>query len=71
MSNLSTLTPSDRINRRQAAEYLGVSINTLTCWASERKGPAFYKPGKQCMYKIADLDQFLESRRISFEQVPL
>ncbi|MCO6413528.1 MAG: helix-turn-helix domain-containing protein [Thiogranum sp.] len=65
------LKPTDRLDRREAAEYLGVSPNTLTCWASEKKGPPFYKPGKRCLYKVEDLDAFLESRRVAFEQVPL
>lgn len=67
----TTFKPTDRIDRQAAAEYLGLAYNTLQQWASEHKGPPFYKPGKKCMYKVADLDAFLESRRVSFEPVPL
>ncbi|HCF4553571.1 TPA: helix-turn-helix domain-containing protein [Pseudomonas aeruginosa] len=67
----ASLKPNDYLKRRDAAEYLGVSFNTLTCWASEKKGPPFYKPGKHCLYKVAELDAFRESRRVAFEHVPL
>lgn len=61
--------PDNRLNRREAAEYIGVTFNTLTCWASAHKGPPFYKTGKGCRYLISELDAFLESRRVSFEQL--
>lgn len=69
--DFSTLKPADRIDRWKAAEYLGNSYNTLTVWASQKKSPPFYKNGKRAMYKVADLDAFLESRRVEFEQVPV
>jgi len=70
-TSTASFKPTDKLERRDAAEYIGVAYNTLQQWASDRIGPPFYKPGKKCLYKIADLDAFLESRRISFEQVPL
>lgn len=71
ITTTSALKPTDKLGRREAAEYIGISFNTLTCWSSEKKGPPFYKLGKKCLYKIADLDAFMETRRVSFEQVPL
>lgn len=71
MTDFSNLKPTDRLPRREAAEYLGNTYNTLTVWASQKKGPPFYKTGKKCLYKVADLDAFMESRRVSFEPVPL
>jgi excisionase family DNA binding protein len=65
------LKPANRLNRLEAAEYLGTTYNTLTVWASQKKGPPFYKTGKKCLYRVADLDIFLESRRVSFASVPL
>ncbi|WP_296751557.1 helix-turn-helix domain-containing protein [Thiobacillus sp.] len=68
MTDFSNLKPIDRLDRREAAEYTG---NTYTVWASQKKGPPFYKTGKKCLYKVADLEAFMESRRVSFEPVPL
>ncbi|SFU77224.1 helix-turn-helix domain-containing protein [Nitrosospira multiformis] len=71
---MTTPTPANttatRLNRREAAEYIGTSFATLTCWASRRKGPIYYKTGKLVWYLKSDLDAFLESRRMAFEQVP-
>ena len=40
MTDYSTLKPTDRLPRREAAEYLGNTYNTLTVWASQKKGPS-------------------------------
>lgn len=69
--DFDNLKPNDKLDRWQAAKYLGNTYNTLTVWASQKKGPPFYKPGKRALYKVVDLDAFLESRRVEFEQVPL
>ncbi|EJC63256.1 hypothetical protein QWA_06595 [Alcaligenes faecalis subsp. faecalis NCIB 8687] len=71
MTDFSALKPTDRLTRREAAEYLGNSYNTLTVWASQKKGPPYYKNGKCATYRVADLDAFLESQRVEFEQVPV
>lgn len=71
MTNFSTQKSINRLNRLEAAEYIGTTYNTLTVWASQKKGPPFYKTGKKCLYRVADLDIFLESRRVSFASIPL
>ncbi len=60
------------INRKEAARYLTerhfkVSANTLAKWASEGKGPPFSKMGRHPIYKISDLDAFLQA---SFKPAP-
>lgn len=69
--DFDNLKPTDMLDRHQAAEYLGNTFNTLTAWVSQKKGPPFYKPGKRAMYRVADLDAFLETRKVQFEQVPV
>lgn len=69
--DFSTLKPDDKLDRWQAAKYLGNTYNTLTAWVPQKKGPPFYKNGKRVHYLKRDLDAFLETRRVEFEQVPL
>jgi hypothetical protein len=59
------VSPESRgfLNRETAAEYLGCSKNTLQTYASTGlvKLP-YVKLGRNCYYKICDLDKFIESR---------
>jgi hypothetical protein len=71
MTTASTIQPNDLLERKDAARFLGLSPNTLTCWVTRKKGPPFFKPGKKALYKVADLQKFLDDHRVSFEQVPL
>jgi len=44
----------------EAAEYLGVSPNTLRCWRSQRRGPRYYKTSKRMVrYLAEDLDAWM------------
>ena len=46
---------------KDAAEYLGVSINTLRNWANEDKFPVHRNPiNNYRLIKIVDLDQLME-----------
>lgn len=53
-----------RLNREDAAKYLGCSEHTLARWASEKRGPPYFKLGRNAWYLISDLDAFIESRRV-------
>lgn len=52
-----------RLTRKQAAEYLGVSVPTLARWASKGSGPSYYVIGGQARYRIPDLDNYVEACR--------
>ena len=54
-----------RLNRKQAAEYLGVSPNTLARWAWI-KSPSipYYRLGQKTVYDQDDLDRFLAKNRV-------
>lgn len=55
------------LNRNEAAEYLGVSVNTLANWAcTGLKKLPYYKIGKKVMYKLDDLENFIEAGRKEF-----
>ena len=48
-----------RLNRQQAASFLGVSASTMARWAWERRGPAYHRPsGGRVFYNIDDLIAF-------------
>lgn len=67
-----SLKPSDRLNTAQAAAFLGLSPNTLTCWRSRKQGPRYYRfGGKLVSYEVSDLQAFLLTKRVEFEQVPI
>lgn len=66
-----SLNPADRLKTPQAAAFLGLSPNTLTCWRSRKTGPAYYFNGKVALYEVRDLVKWLESRRVTHEPVPL
>lgn len=47
-----------------AADYVGLSPATLSTWRSRGKGPIYVKLGRSVVYRIADLDAFLEDNLI-------
>ena len=49
----------------QAAKYLGVSESTLRKWSDEGRVPAFSTPGGHRRFRTRDLDDFLESLRVT------
>lgn len=63
MSNSEISKYGKKLNRKSAAEYLGVTEGTLAVWASTgRYRLPFIKVGRKVFYTLADLDAFLESR---------
>jgi excisionase family DNA binding protein len=54
---------TDRMSREQAAEYIGVEVQTLAAWAcAGRYGIPYTRVGRKCFYKRSDLDKWLDSR---------
>ncbi|GEM78501.1 helix-turn-helix domain-containing protein [Vibrio breoganii] len=63
MSNELMSRFSDKMNRKAAAEYLGVTEGTLAVWASTgRYQLPFIKVGRKVFYTLKDLDAFIEGR---------
>lgn len=53
------------LDTRQAAEYLGLSPETLESWrCRDAHGMTFYKLGAKVLYDKADLDSWLDERRV-------
>ncbi|RVU20475.1 DNA-binding protein [Streptomyces antnestii] len=43
----------------RAAEYLGISPNTLYVWRHRRQGPPSFRMGRRVMYRISALDEWV------------
>ena len=51
-----------RMDRNNAAKYIGRAVKTLAMWAMEGKGPPVHKIGGRCFYYRNDLDAFIEGK---------
>lgn len=52
------------LTTKEAAEYLGISPRTLEKWRSIRalgKGPSWHELGSKVIYRVDDLDSYLQS----------
>ncbi|MFI5525198.1 helix-turn-helix transcriptional regulator [Streptomyces platensis] len=47
------------LNLTKAAEYLGISPNTLYIWRHRRQGPPSFRMGGRVMYRISALDDWV------------
>lgn len=53
---------SNLLTRVEAAEYLGVTAQTLAVWAcTQRYSLPFVKIGRLVKYRLDDLNQFIEN----------
>jgi len=50
--------PDGRVNRNDAAAYLGRRPKTLAMWATEGRGPRIVRVGGRCFYWLDDLRRF-------------
>ncbi len=56
----------DLLTRKEAAEYLGITVNTLAVWACAKRYPLPYvKIGRSVKYRRSDLDNFIKRRTIT------
>ena len=54
------ILPDGRMNRKNAAKYLGCRKNTLAIWHSQGKGPKCVKIGGLVFYFKSDIDAFIK-----------
>ena len=45
-----------------AAAMLGLSRGTLANWRAEGRGPRYIKSGKQILYRVSDLEAWLDAQ---------
>lgn len=53
------------LNLQKAAEYLGISANTLYVWRHRRQGPPSFRMGRRVMYRISALDKWVRNQELS------
>jgi excisionase family DNA binding protein len=53
------------MNTPRAAQYLGLSLPTLTRMRVDGDGPKYVKMGRAVRYRIADLDAWMADRVVS------
>ncbi|MFE9785209.1 helix-turn-helix transcriptional regulator [Nocardia salmonicida] len=59
------------LTRKEAADYMGVHPRTLANWAATGHGPRYSKPsGNSCMYRLDDLDAYLQARMVHTNDQP-
>ena len=52
------------IDEREAATFLGLSVQTLRDWRLRRTGPAYCKFGGSVRYSVDSLARFAEQSRV-------
>lgn len=56
------------LSRPEAARYLGVKPQTLASWAStKRVSIPYLKVGRRVLYRLADLDDWLNTQSTAFK----
>jgi excisionase family DNA binding protein len=55
----------------EAAEFLRVSERTLERWRLEGSGPPYIKAGRRILYRVSDVESWLQARRRSSTSEPL
>ena len=60
MSNQSTVEPV--FDTVSAAPLLGVKPGTLEVWRCKGLGPRFVKSGSRVVYRLRDINEFLDKR---------
>ena len=59
--------PPSLISEKEAARFLGLAIQTLRNWRHLRRGPVYHALGRRRLYKLTDLEAYLEQRRVEPE----
>ncbi len=61
---MNLINSQEKMTRKEAAEHLGVSVQTLANWAHTGKVKIpFHKLGRKVLYMRSDLDTYLASTR--------
>jgi predicted DNA-binding transcriptional regulator AlpA len=62
---LAVPPPAERWTPTEAADFLGVSAETLRGWRSKRTGPAFFQVSRNVLfYSRSDVQSWLAQRRV-------
>lgn len=50
------------LNITRAADYLGISPNTLYVWRHRRQGPPSFRMGRRVMYRFSALEAWVQAQ---------
>lgn len=64
---MDTNITNNWINIEYAAEYLGVSQDTIRNWIKKESGIPAHKIGKQWKFKLSELDDWIKSGKSAIE----
>jgi predicted DNA-binding transcriptional regulator AlpA len=53
-----------RLSEKDAAEFLGIKVQTLQNWRQARTAPPYYKVGGKIIYDLREVEQWMEARRV-------
>lgn len=53
------------LNTPEAADYVGSTVSTLNSWRYLGRGPAFIKLGRRVVYRVDDLDAWLDAHTVT------
>ncbi|MFG3253237.1 helix-turn-helix transcriptional regulator [Streptomyces sp. NPDC048172] len=66
MTDVTTAHPKAAfLTLPMAAEYLGISPNTLYVWRHRRQGPPSFRMGGRVMYRISALDDWVAAQEMA------
>lgn len=58
------------VDPQTAAPAIGVTVGTLKRWRREGTGPAYCRIGNRVRYRVADLDDWLQNRKVTPGSAP-
>ncbi|WP_425079865.1 helix-turn-helix transcriptional regulator [Ruegeria denitrificans] len=58
-----TAPQREYLNIEEAADFIGVSRQSLDRWRMDASGPAVHRVGRRVMYSISDLRSFMDEHR--------
>ncbi len=58
------MTLPKRLSTKQASEFTGRPEKTLRNWRWRKIGPPYFQQGNRCVYDLADLQKYMQARRV-------
>jgi excisionase family DNA binding protein len=56
------------LTMKEAAEYLGTTVNYLYKLTSQQHRIPYYAPGRKLLFKRAELDEWIEKSRVATDE---
>lgn len=63
LSNHASAAPREYLSIDEAADFIGVSRQSLDRWRMEATGPTVHRVGRRVLYSVSDLRTFMDQHR--------